>query len=271
MNRQVLAGLNSIKTHDNYTFQHSIDVTIMGMVLARRAGWDAERQRAFGIGCILHDIGKIFIDQAILNKPGQLSDEEFAMVKTHPGVGYELIKAIAPNLGVLAPQVALQHHEREDGRGYPRGLKGDNTLGQNKAGMIHEFGSLCAVADVYDALTSDRCYRRGWPTDRTVNFIVESARTSFCLEAVQIFAKVAAPFPVCCEVRVRNGKYAGHIGVVSDVSEIQISRPKVRLMYNQYGARIDPLEIDMRVEQDINVDCVDRGDAAGKKAMRRAG
>jgi len=126
------------------------------------------------------------------------------------------------------------------------------------------------VADVYDALTSDRCYRRGWPTDRTVNYIVESARTSFNLEAVQIFAKVAAPFPVCCEVRVRNGKYAGHIGVVSDVSETEIARPKVRLMYNQFGARIDPLEIDLRVDQDINIDCVAPGESS-KKSIRRAG
>ena len=122
--RSVLAGLNSIKAHDSYTFQHSIDVTIMGLVLARTLNWERWRLRAFGVGCILHDLGKLFIDAAILNKPGKLTDDEFKQIKAHPAVGYDLIKALATGLGVLAPHVALQHHERQDGTGYPRGSRG---------------------------------------------------------------------------------------------------------------------------------------------------
>src|SRR5690348_7283814 len=147
LDQRVLTGLNSIKTHDAYTFQHSIDVTIMGVVLAKRAGWDAAKVRIFGIGCMLHDIGKVFISEELLRKPGRLTNEEFEVMKTHPKLGYDLIKAIAPTLGSLVPQVAYQHHERQDGSGYPRGLTGSNTLGQNSPGQIHDFGALCAVAD----------------------------------------------------------------------------------------------------------------------------
>src|SRR5688572_5761049 len=104
--RDVLIGLNSIKTHDDYTYQHSIDVAIVGSLLARRAGWNRRRMRDFAIGCILHDIGKVFVEPTILNKHGPLTPAEFERVKTHPTLGYELIKVSLPRLGSLVPQVA---------------------------------------------------------------------------------------------------------------------------------------------------------------------
>jgi HD-GYP domain-containing protein (c-di-GMP phosphodiesterase class II) len=141
----------------------------MGLLLAKKLGWDKERLRAFGIGCILHDLGKIFVDKEILTKPGRLSDEEFEKMKAHPTMGYELVRTIAPTLNKLIAHVAYQHHERQDGSGYPRGLMGDNTLGENNPNMIHDFGSICAVADIYDAMASDRPYRHGWPPDRDLD------------------------------------------------------------------------------------------------------
>src|SRR4051812_31758296 len=106
MKREVLAGLNSIKTHDSYTYQHSIDVTVMAIVLAQRLGWDRRRLKSFAVGCILHDIGKIFIEPEILNKPSKLTEDEYARVKAHPLLGYSLIRAIAPSLGPLVTHVA---------------------------------------------------------------------------------------------------------------------------------------------------------------------
>lgn len=265
MDKQVLVGLNSIRTHDNYTYQHSIDVTIMGLMLAKRAGWGAERLRAFGIGLILHDIGKIFIDLAILNKSAQLSGDEFEIIKAHPVVGYELIRAIAPSLGSLAPQVAYQHHEREDGTGYPRGLRGDNVLGANKSGQIHEFGSVCAVADVYDALTSQRCYRKGWTAARTIEYIRSMSGRHFNRKAVSIFTSVVAPFPVCSEVLVTSGKYAGYTGVVSDVPPRELGRPTVRLLYDPNNQRIDPVEVDLLVERDVTIEPAGDGDRPAQK------
>jgi HD-GYP domain-containing protein (c-di-GMP phosphodiesterase class II) len=104
IHKDVLLGLNSIKTHDSYTFQHSLDVSIMGLLLAKKLGWDKERLRAFGIGCILHDMGKIFVDKQILTKPGRLSEDEFALMKAHPTLGYELVRTIAPSLNTLVAQ-----------------------------------------------------------------------------------------------------------------------------------------------------------------------
>ncbi len=150
MEKDVVVGLNSIKLHDNYTFQHSIDVTIMAILLARKIGWDKERLKTFGVGCILHDIGKIFIEKTILNKPDRLTEDEYEVMKAHPTMGYDLVKTITPGLGYLIPHVAFQHHERQDGSGYPRGLTGDNTLGKNEKNTIHEFGAVAAVADIYD-------------------------------------------------------------------------------------------------------------------------
>src|SRR5258706_3750893 len=146
-NLETLVTPNSIKTPDLYVFQHSIDVTVMALVLAKRARWDRPRARAFGVGCLLHDLGKVLVETALLHRAGPLTPQQFEQLKAHTAIGYEMIRAIAPRLGSLAPQVAYQHHEREDGSGYPRGLKGNDRLGQNGSGTIHDFGALAAVAD----------------------------------------------------------------------------------------------------------------------------
>jgi len=254
--QQVLTGLNSIKSHDAYTFQHSIDVTIMGLVLARSLNWEPWRLRAFGLGCMLHDIGKLFIDPAILNKPAKLTDGEFAQIKAHPTVGYDAIRTVAENLGVLVPQVALQHHERQDGSGYPRGLKGTNELGGNEKGAIHDFGSIAAVADVYDALTSCRPYRSGWTPARTIAAIKRDAGTHFNRQAVAILLAKVPSYPVYSEVCLRTGKYAGWRGVVSEVSRVDLNRPTVRLMFDPTGKRVDPVEVNLRKEADTQFEAV---------------
>ena len=253
LDQRVLTGLNSIKTHDAYTFQHSIDVTIMGVVLAKRAGWDAAKVRLFGIGCMLHDIGKVFIPEELLRKPGRLTEDEFAQMKSHPKLGYDLIKSIAPTLGSLVPQVAYQHHERQDGSGYPRALRGNNTLGRSEPGMIHEFGSLSAVADVYDAMASTRPYRKAWATDQVVQTVIGLAGDQLNRDAVEIFRNVIAPYPVCTEVIALTGKYVGCRGVVASVDPGEIARPVVRMIFDAQGERMEPFELDLRVERDVVV------------------
>jgi HD-GYP domain-containing protein (c-di-GMP phosphodiesterase class II) len=255
MNREVLAGLNSIKAHDTYTFQHSIDVTIMAVVLGRRLAWDRHRLKSFAIGCMLHDIGKIFIDPAILNKPSRLSDDEFARVKSHPTLGYSVIRAIAPGLGPLCPLVAYQHHEKQDGSGYPRGLRGNNLLGQHAPpSMIHDFGAVCAVADVYDAVASHRPYRQAMPADRVIKLICGMSKTHLNRIAVDVFSTAVAPFPVCTPVRVINGKYSAYEGIISKVHEHQLARPRVRLLRDPSGLQMNPVEIDLRLESDTHIE-----------------
>jgi hypothetical protein len=266
--QEVILGLNSLKSHDNYTFQHSIDVAIAAILLARKVGWDAKRIRAFGIGCLLHDIGKVFIDTAILNKPGRLTDAEAEIVQAHPLLGYNLIKTTSPALGLLVPQVALQHHERQDGLGYPRRLHGINRLsagrssndvlrwvpGQAKSGpLIHDFGSLAAVADVYDALSSDRPYRKGYHPSRTLEAIGKMSGTHLNAEAVDVLRTVIPPFPVCSEVRVLNGRYAGHTGIIASVPEKDIAHPVVRVLNDAAGERVEPAEVDLAKDRDVRL------------------
>ncbi len=183
----VAAVLKSIKVHDNHTFQHSIDISIMGIRLARKIGWSKDRPKAFGVGCILHDTGKILIEREILTKPGRLSEREFKIMKAHPVMGYKLVKTIAPSLGYLAPNVAFQHHERQGGSSYTRRIQGTNKIGNNAPNTIHDFGAVAAVADIYDAMTSDRPYRPGWPPERVVELIQSLSGSHLSSRVVDIF------------------------------------------------------------------------------------
>lgn len=253
MEKDVIAGLNSIKVHDNYTFQHSIDVSIMGILLARKIGWDKERLKAFGVGCILHDIGKIFIEKEILIKPGKLTDREYKVMKAHPVMGYQLVKTIAPSLGYLVPHVAFQHHERQDGSGYPRGIKGNNKIGENAPNSIHDFGAVAAVADIYDAMTSDRPYRSGWPPDRVVDMIRGLSGTHLNSRVVDIFLRTVAPHPVGTCIKMLCGPNEGFEGVVVDVDDHKIDRPQIRLLTDTSGERVEPINIDLREEEDLEI------------------
>jgi HD-GYP domain-containing protein (c-di-GMP phosphodiesterase class II) len=260
--QEVLTGLNSIKTHDRYTFMHSLDVTIMGLVLAQKAGWEKLKLRTFGIGCLLHDLGKILIEPELLNKPGALTVDEFEKLKGHTTIGAEIIQAIAPRLGPLVPQVALQHHERQDGSGYPKKLAGNDRMGVNEPGKIHDFAAMCAVADIYDAMTSHRPYRPARPTDEVVDTITRYGEKQLSAEAVKIFLSVVTPYPVCSFVVVRNGKYQGWKGIVVNVPKQDLTRPRVRLLYDASGERTSPVEVNLFAERDVAIDCVREGDAA---------
>lgn len=271
MNQEILVGLNSIKAHDTYTFQHSIDVTIMAIVLAKKMGWDRQRLKSFAMGCFLHDIGKIFIDPEILNKPGCPTPQEFARIKAHPTLGFEVIKAMAPSLGSLVPQVAYQHHEKQDGRGYPRGLKGNQILGRNHPSLIHDFGAVSAVADIYDALSSDRPYRAAWAPDRVVTMIRNLAGTHLHRMGVEVFLQTVAPYPVCTAVRVMIGRYAGWEGIVAKVSRRALGRPLVRLLFDPAGTRANPVEVDLRQEVDCQIESIGKPTPTSLKVDTREG
>jgi HD-GYP domain-containing protein (c-di-GMP phosphodiesterase class II) len=255
-NLETLVVPNSIKTPDLYIFQHSIDVTVMALVLAKRARWDRARAKAFGVGCLLHDLGKVLVETALLHRAGPLTPEQFEQLKAHTVIGYEMIRAIAPRLGSLSPQVAYQHHEREDGSGYPRGLRGNDRLGQGGSGTIHDFGALAAVADVYDAMVSHRPYRRALPPDQVVETITAYGGSHLNAEAVRIFRSVVTPFPICSPVVLSSGPHAGYRGVVIKVPPRALTRPVVRVLYNDRGERIEAFEVALETEGDLQLSCV---------------
>jgi HD-GYP domain-containing protein (c-di-GMP phosphodiesterase class II) len=222
----VLADLASV---DAYTFQHSIDVTALGLLLGyhifRERGWvDYQGNRQFsrmderlltlGLGLILHDIGKLAIRSEIVHKPGNLTDSEWKIMKTHPRLGVELLPR---DWSPLVRAVVLRHHERWDGSGYPDGKQGEE---------IHEMARIAAIADVYDAVTSERIFATSRPPHEGVKIIREGAGTLFDRDFVAIFSSVVPPFPPGDTIELADGRR----GIVASVPENNLDRPVVRVI-----------------------------------------
>ena len=159
---------NAIELRDHYTVGHTWRVTHFAMAIARELGWDEEKIKEVRMGGVMHDVGKIAVDNAILSKPGPLTEEEFAKMKVHPERGADLLRDVK----VLQPLIpyCLYHHERWDGKGYPFGLKGEE---------IPIEGRLIAVADTFDAMTSTRPYRKGLPPEVAFKEIIKGRGIQF--------------------------------------------------------------------------------------------
>jgi len=144
--------LMMITSHDYYTYTHSVHVGILSICLAKNifVRSDAHDLHELGAGFFLHDLGKVRIDQEIINKPGKLTDDEMREMKKHPDLGFKILYE-TEQMTEESKIIVLQHHERYDGTGYPRGIRGND---------MHVYGKICSIADVYDALTTDRPYRR---------------------------------------------------------------------------------------------------------------
>ncbi|NNF27461.1 MAG: HD domain-containing protein [Gemmatimonadetes bacterium] len=175
--QEALLPLIRLKTHDQYTATHSINVSVLSMALAEHVGLGAEDVRLIGIGGVLHDIGKTRIPKEILNKPGKLTDEEFAIIRSHPSEGAKLIMESERSME-LAAIMAYEHHIRFDGGGYPA-FKFKRKC--------HVASDLLHVCDVYDALATNRPYRDGWDSERILTYLSEGAGTEFAPEMVRAF------------------------------------------------------------------------------------
>jgi putative nucleotidyltransferase with HDIG domain len=174
----IRAVANSVEARDAYTRGHSNRVAEISKIIAAEMGWGRRDLEMIDWGGVLHDLGKVGISDSILNKPGKLTDEEFAIMKSHPSIGGQIIGGIA-FLEPLMPYIA-QHHERYDGRGYPAGFKGEEIAIQ---------GRLLAIADTYDAMTSDRPYRKGLAAQIAYDEILKCTGTQFDPVLVRAFEK----------------------------------------------------------------------------------
>jgi HD-GYP domain-containing protein (c-di-GMP phosphodiesterase class II) len=222
--------LNDLAAADQYTHRHSVNVTALGLLLARnqfrRHGWvDYRGQRRFdrldqrlstlGMGLLLHDIGKMAVPATVLNKPGPLDDEEWRLMRTHPEAGVALLGS-SSSMSVLVTTVIRDHHERMDGSGYPRAIAGED---------VHAFARIAAIADVYDAITSARPYKPAAPPSAGVAAIASGAGGAFDAEIVETFRRVVFPYPVGTEIALADGT----VGVVARVDPGDPEAPVVRL------------------------------------------
>ena len=231
-NQDALTSLTRLKSFDDYTFQHSLNVSVLTLALGRHLGILKDELRRLGIGAILHDLGKMRVPEEILNKPGRLTDEEFAVMKTHPLHGAKLLMdtdAVPDD----SATVALNHHERFNGRGYPRGLEGMS---------IGKFGLISAIVDVYDAITSDRVYHKGMESHQALQKIYEWSKTDFYPVYVHKFVQCLGIYPVGSMVELDTGE----VGVVCRQNRADLIRPVVRLVRGADGAPLArPLDVDV--------------------------
>jgi HD-GYP domain-containing protein (c-di-GMP phosphodiesterase class II) len=231
-NPGALISLARLKTADDYTYMHSVAVCALMIALARQLQLDAATTREAGLAGLLHDIGKIAIPTAVLNKPGKLTDTEFATVKEHPVAGHRMLLG-GSGVGAIALDVCLHHHEKVDGSGYPEHLAGD---------AISVFARMGAVCDVYDAITSDRPYKRGWDPAEALRKMTEWSRGHFDERIFQAFVKSVGIYPVGALVRLKSGR----LGVVVDQSEKSLLSPKVKVFFSlRADARIVPEIVDL--------------------------
>jgi len=227
-NKDALLTLARIKTVDQYTFMHSIGVCVLMTAFARAMDFDDETTRQISTGALMHDLGKMRVSPGLLNKPGPLTPDEFAEMKRHVDYGTEQLTSFGW-LSDVSMEVVVQHHERIDGSGYPLGLKAD---------AISEVGRMSAIADVYDALTSNRCYKQAWEPTHTLGKMLEWSKDHFGEEVAHQFVRCVGIYPVGTLVRLSSGM----IAVVVEQDEAHLLRPRVRVVFNERSGRYPVLE-----------------------------
>lgn len=217
-NQDALLSLGRIREMDQYTFEHSVSVSVLLIAFAKSLGLERDVLRQIGVGALLHDIGKIKVPAAILNKPSRLTDEELTIMKRHVILGRDML-AETPGILPAALAVAAEHHERIDGTGYPRGLKGDE---------ITVYGQMAAVVDVYDAITADRCYHKGEPPTAVLKKLLEWSKFHFDPKLVQHFIQTVGIYPVGTLVRLEST----HLAIVVESGEKGLLHPVVRVIFD---------------------------------------
>lgn len=230
-NPGALISLARLKTADDYTYMHSVAVCALMIALARKLGLDEQQTKDAGMAGLLHDLGKALIPMEILNKPGKLTDEEFAIVKTHPEEGYKLLLD-GHGISEVIKDVCLHHHEKIDGSGYPKRLNAET---------MSLFAKMGAVCDVYDAITSNRPYKVGWDPAESIKRMSEW-KGHFDPSVFQAFVKSLGIYPVGSFIRLESGK----LGVVVEQGEQSLLKPKVKVFFSTKSqSYIKPEAIDL--------------------------
>lgn len=239
-NSRVVFNLKDIRTCDEYTLGHSVSVSILAVLLGTVIGYNASELNGLGIGALLHDIGKTATPPEILNKPGPLTPEEYAVMCQHPTVGWHILRE-QRSIRSTAAIVALQHHERWEGGGYPQGLQGE---------QIYKHSRICAVADCFDAMTADRPYRKGLSSAVALQVLQEGMRGYFDPSVLFSFTQCVAPYPVGSLVEVTGGMQA----VVASVTRGHTYRPRLRLLRSSDGQALPgDRELELREHPDVRI------------------
>ena len=234
-NKDTMVNMIDLKFYDDYTFFHSVNVAVLSVLIGVEYGLSKKELLNLGVAAILHDIGKMFVDKEVLNKPGKLTSEEFEHIQQHPKYGYNFLKE-SFEIPTTVYVTVLQHHERYDGKGYPMMKEKDEILINSR---------IIGIADVYDALTSSRPYRKPLIPSEAMEYIMANGGIMFDLALTKIFARKVAPFPMGTYVKLSNG----FSGIVIENYEDACMRPKIKVILDSEGNEIKPFAVDLKSDK----------------------
>jgi HD-GYP domain-containing protein (c-di-GMP phosphodiesterase class II) len=241
-NKEMMLNMVDLKVFDDYTYFHSVNVAVLSIGIGTAMGLDKTDLCNLGFGALLHDIGKVFVPKDILHKQGPLTDNEFIEMKKHSYLGFEYLAS--EYVGSVGAQAGiLDHHEKFSGGGYPNNTKGEK---------ISLYGRIISIADVYDALTSDRPYRNGLLPSEAVEYIMGGTGNLFDPDLVKVFVRKIAPYPIGTPVKLSNGL----VGVVTDNFESFCMRPNIRIFKNG-DYEVTPFDICLADRKALNITIVD--------------
>jgi HD-GYP domain-containing protein (c-di-GMP phosphodiesterase class II) len=232
--------LLELQTFDNYTFVHSLNTCVLALFFGVQMSYQKSLLIDLGVGSLLHDIGKTKIPLEVLNKNGKLTDYEYDLIKKHPEYGYEIVKNIE-GLSERAKLIVLEHHEKADGTGYPF---------KHKSDKISKLAKIACISDIYDAIVSDRVYRKGFPANEAYEFILGGCGSFFDVDLVNVFKSNFSIYPLGVCVRLSNGLEGFTVGHNKGFPD----RPIVRVFYDEYGNRTNPTEINLVEKLDICIE-----------------
>ncbi|EWC41744.1 HD-GYP domain-containing protein [Stutzerimonas stutzeri] len=239
-NGSALLSLARLKTKDEYTYMHSVAVCALMVALGRQLGLSEHEVQEAGLAGLLHDIGKMAMPLDVLNKPGKLSDDEYAIMRSHPERGHAMLLAADTAVSEAVLDVCLHHHEKIDGTGYPHGLAGE---------QISQLARMGPICDVYDAITSDRPYKRAWDASGSLARMAQW-QGHFDTKLLHAFVRTVGIYPLGSLVRLQSGR----LGVVIEHNARQLTAPRLKLFYSTRSrANIPPVELDLSSPQ-----CSDR-------------
>ena len=223
-NRGAMIHLTDIRARDSYTFGHSVNVCVLATLIGVQLGYDMINLKELALGALLHDAGKMLIPQEIIIKPGPLTNAERKLMERHSDLGFNILRKHS-DIPLISAHIAFQHHEKFDGTGYTRGLGGTD---------IHEYARIVAIADVYDALTSDRPYKEGILPHEAYEIMMSLANTHFDPIILQTFLNHIALYPLGSIVQLNTGD----IAVVTRVSPGLQTRPTLKFLLDASGRRL---------------------------------
>ena len=249
LDQRSLAGLATIRAADADLHEHSIGVCIVALMIGKSLDQPDRVLRQLAAGCLLHDLGMVFVDT---NKVSEVQ-----RVRQHTLLGYELLRNVSSG-DVVAPHVALEHHEHQDGTGLPRGTRGSNALERDRkmAPPIPSlFGEMAAVANMYDNLLNGRHGIDPTPADVTLDIIQKAAGPILNQAIVSAFMRCVPVYPVGAEIIVRSERYRNYSGLVQQVNPGKFDKPIIVLTRDNRQAIITPVFLDLTDETDIEIQC----------------